>query len=105
MVGAMSVTSRDFWVKVVGFLQQNWALVEPSSGRGIVYFFSDTGGVFDRMQFDSVEEAVHGLTRNGFRRYEDEIDMHRVVSPPEVEALHERPHPSGPIYSSGKFWK
>ena len=45
----MSIQSRDFWVKVVDMLQQNWALIEPEGSKVTIYFFHDLGGVFDEL--------------------------------------------------------
>ena len=46
------IRSRDYWVKVVEMLQQNWALidVEPD-GSCIVHFIHDGSGKFDEMKF------------------------------------------------------
>ena len=36
----ISITSRDYWFKVVGMLQQNWALIENVSADGCRVYFS-----------------------------------------------------------------
>ena len=51
----IEIRSRDYWFKIVEFLQQNWALIDDApGGRGCtVFFFGDTSGVFDRLSFSS----------------------------------------------------
>ena len=100
----IEIASRDYWFKIVEFLQQNWALVDETNAGVVVYFFGDTAGVFDEIVFDSTDAAVIGLRRNGFKRYEDEPDSHEFIARPE-EPFVRRSHPNGAIYSSGRFWK
>lgn len=64
----VEIASRDYWFKVVDFLQQNWALIDKEPGSVIVYFVNDASGVFDRMPFPSVSSAEKVLIRNGFQR-------------------------------------
>ena len=50
MSDLVDIKSSDFWVKVVGMLQQNWAVIEPEKGGGArIHFISDTSGVFDEI--------------------------------------------------------
>ena len=102
----VEITSRDYWFKVVDLLQQNWALVDNDASRGscTVFFFGDTSGVFDRLTFASSAEADVALRRNGFNRYDEDIEVHGLFGKPKPP-FHERSHPNGPIYSSGRFWK
>lgn len=39
----VEIHSRDYWVKVIEMLQQNWALIDPEYEKGQVriYFFLD----------------------------------------------------------------
>jgi len=102
----VEIRSRDYWVKIVGMLQQNWALVDPAPEADCctVFFLHDRSGVFDRMEFDSVQQAEFALRCNGFQRFAEsgEIRRHlRVPEPPFFETT----HPNGPIYSSGRFWR
>lgn len=82
----LSISSRDWWVKVLGMLQHNWAIIEESDGRFFVYFFHDLGttksfpkaftlrqlqnrcGVIDSLVFNSLEDAMAGLRLNDFER-------------------------------------
>lgn len=95
----------DLWVKVVRMLQQSWAAIEENGAAGVrVCFITDTGGVFDEMNFASEAEAIAGPSRNGFCRFADASDLQSFLRAPEPPF---RPghHPNGPIYSSGRFWK
>ena len=97
--------STDYWFKIVDFLQQNWAVIESNdSGTCVVYFFGDTSGVFDQLDFNSIEEAEIALTRNGFRKYADDKKAQEFIAKPQPP-FHQQPHPNGPIYSSGKYWR
>jgi hypothetical protein len=105
MTDPVEIISRDFWVKVVEMLQQNWALVDAGDDASArIYFVSDTGGVFDEMLLPSREEAESALRRNGFRRFSASPDLQAFLSPPR-EPFQRARHPNGPIYSSGRFWR
>ena len=97
--------NTDYWFKMVEFLQQNWAVIESNeSGACIVYFFGDTVGVFDQLDFESVADAKDALIRNGFRRYDDDKKAQEFISKPQPP-FRKHPHSNEPIYSSGKFWR
>ena len=101
----ISIESRDYWVKVVGMLQQNWALIGlEKDGSTCIYFIGDTSGVFDTMYFSSVEDASSALLNNGFSCYAGNLEFQTFLYPPDPP-FHRGSHPNGPIYSSGKFWK
>jgi hypothetical protein len=100
----ISIESRDFWFKVVEMLQQNWALIEAAPEGVTVFFISDTGGVFDQLSFPSTEEAADVLRHNGFQLFSEDPKAADFLRPPEPP-FHHRPHPNGPIYSSGRFWQ
>jgi hypothetical protein len=100
----VEIKSRDYWFKIVEYLQQNWALIDQTKDGVGVWFFGDTAGVFDDMRFPSKAAAVEALERNGFRRYADDPRAHEFIGIPQPP-FHRRPHPNGRIYSSGRFWK
>jgi hypothetical protein len=58
----------DYWFKVIEMLQQYCALIDSGVEDVVVYFFSDTSGVFDEMRFPSQEAATRELPTNGLRR-------------------------------------
>ena len=98
------IQSRDYWFKVIEMLQQNWALIDPAEHEVTVYFVSDASGVFDSLEFDSAEAAETALRLNGFRRFSEDPRAASFLQCPEPPFA-TRPHPKGPIYSSGRFWK
>ncbi len=57
----VQIKGRDYWVKVVDMLQQNWALIDgPAGAQVTVFFVNDRSGVFDRIVFASRDEASRG---------------------------------------------
>jgi len=99
----VEIQSRDYWFKVVEMLQQNWAVIEPTARGVTVYFVNDASGVFDELRFDSSASAEIELQLNGFRRFVDDEHAPSFLHCPEPPFTR-RPHPNGPIYSSGRFW-
>lgn len=99
----VSIQSQDFWFKIVDFLQQNWALIDPDSQGYTVWFMSDTSGVFDQLRFASIEDATTALRLNGFRRFEDDSEAAGFLALPKPPFIRSN-HPNGSIYSSGRFW-
>lgn len=104
MSDEIPIQSRDYWFKVIEMLQQNWALIDATPGGVTVYFVNDAGGVFDEIPFDSRDAAATSLAENGFRRFADDPKVTSFLCPPNPPFTL-RPHPNGPIYSSGRFWK
>ena len=100
----IEIRNRDYWIKVVGMLQQNWALIENHDGIVVVYFLRDDGGIFDQIQFLSIEEAEEGLTRNGFSLFSENEEVQEFIVLP-IDTLSVGSHPSGKIYSSGQYWE
>ena len=64
----------------------------------------DTSGVFDKIECSSAHDAEAALIRNGFRRFANDASASDIMTPP-APPFHRQPHPNGPIYSSGRFWK
>jgi hypothetical protein len=66
------INNRDWWVKVLGMLCHNWALIERNDdGTATIYFFVDQGGterpaIIDSLSFAEAGEARQGLKGNGF---------------------------------------
>ena len=98
------ISSRDYWVKVVEMLQQNWALIDGTdAGGAVVFFVTDGSGVFDRISFPSLSAAKEALQSNGFKRFAGNPHLEEFLRRPPPP-FHEATHPNGPIYSSGRFW-
>lgn len=100
----IEIKSRDYWFKVVDFLQQNWALIDLAEHGVVVWFFGDTAGVFDELRFEGEAAAFKALKRNGFKRFADDQEAQKFIAIPEG-SFRWRKHPNGPIYSSGRYWK
>lgn len=98
----VEISSRDYLFKVVDFLQQNWALIDQTPSGRTVFFFGDTTGVFDRLQFSSAAEAEQALFRNGFSRFAKDREAQGFIAVPQAP-FHEGHPPNGPIYFSGMF--
>lgn len=83
------IQSRKWWIKVLGMLQHNWALIEEGiDGSATAYFFHDGEvgmgcygytraqlkgryAIVDSLDFESVHLAKEALSRNGFRLHGD----------------------------------
>ena len=99
----LNIKNTDFWFKIVEFSQQNWGVIEITRSGCTVYFFGDAAGVFDQLDFHSIQEAEYALRRNGFARYEDDKNVKEFIAKPKPP-FRRQPHPNGPIYSSGRYW-
>lgn len=104
MEGTVTISSSIFWCKIIDMLQQNWASIEQVDGKTVVYFFSDTSGVFDEKAFPSVEQAQRELEYNGFELFDKSHGGKEFISVP-VAPFRRDLHPNGKIYSSGRFWR
>jgi ADP-ribosyl-[dinitrogen reductase] hydrolase len=99
----VEVLRETFWVKIVSFLQQNWAAIDdvPGTSGVRIWFFGDTSGVFDFIDYPSREAARRALHVNGFSVWTAErFDFIGKPSAP----FEWRSHPNGEIYSSGRYW-
>jgi hypothetical protein len=99
----IEIKSRDYWFKVVDFLQQNWALIDPTKDGVVVWFFGDTAGVFEELYFETEAAAFLALKRDGFKQFADNREAQKFIAIPEG-SFRWYGHPNGPIYSSGRFW-
>jgi hypothetical protein len=98
----IELKSEIFWVKIIDFLQQNWALIEVIDNKVIVYFIQDASMIFDKIEFESIEDAENGLLKNGFKLYLDKNENFQdFMKPPK------KPYGQSirQIYSSGQYWK
>lgn len=103
MVKGASI-ARGHWFKVVGMLQQTWALVEPgTSGEVTIVFLDDEGTVFDELVEPSSLVARQLLQLNGFRRWEDDTEAQKFIRPPSPPYARTM-QPTKRVYSSGE-WK
>ena len=93
-----------WWVKIVEFLQQNWALPVLTQEGVVLLFVDDNSNVFDRLDFEDEAEMIDALRRNGFEEFAQTPRLQEFLRAPELP-LSTRRHPNGPIYSSGRFWR
>lgn len=99
-----NIRNTDYWFKVVEFLQQNWGVIEATESGCTVFFFGDTAGIFDQIDFGSISDAEAALKRNDFSRYDEDKKAQEFIAKPEPP-FRIQPHPNGLIYSSGKYWR
>ena len=100
----MEINNRDYWIKVVGMCQQNWALIAHSGSNNAIYFMNDHGDIFDQIEFISSEAAILALRKNGFSLFAKDSKTQEFIAPPS-EPFSFNSHPNGKIYSSGQYWK
>ena len=82
----VKINNNDFWINIVDFLQQYWALIEKEDGAEevTVYFLNDGSGIFAKMHFDRMEIAQKALMQNGFKKYDDPLEKYtEYLNPPE----------------------
>ena len=101
----VEIKSRAFWVKVLGMLVQNYALVDATVDGAHVWFIGEGGDIFDEMRFASVEAAEVGLRYNGFWLYGEEPNDHEYLPIPAEPFVRGRLREGGGVYSSGKYWR
>lgn len=101
----INIRSRDYWIKVVDFLQCNWALVDEDANSGAtIFFMHELSGVFDTLTYPTKPEAELALRRNGFERIEESPYEDWRLAAPKPPFKPDQ-HPNGRIYSSGRFWR
>lgn len=101
---------KRFWVKVVGMLQQNWAVVrvDEESGHVQIWFINDHLDAFDFIDCADRVGACEALKANGFRVFS--FKSHSGLDSP-IPALLKRKERFGVrwvprrIYSSGEYWE
>lgn len=99
------IANEHYWMKVVDFLQQNWAVIEHKQNKIIVFFFDDLAGIFDSIEYDDEETAERELRFNGFSPYDEESEETHQVIPKPAPPFYESAHCNGAIYSSGRYWR
>ena len=103
------ISNRDWWVKVIGMLCHNWALIEwNSGGSATVYFFQDTShgdrpAIIDSLEFSSVLKARQGLFTNDFKILKSYPGPWMGCEPKGF--IRDNRNEQNKIYSNGKFWR
>ena len=84
-------------------------VIVDKGDSALIVFYGDTRGVFDEIDFESVDNATDALIRNGFRKYLLDAEVQEFIGLPESPSrdgkFYEQKHPNGRIYSSGRFWR
>jgi hypothetical protein len=110
----IAIKSRDYWFKEIKeeIIFYHWALIEKNEDADacVVYFLPDrSGGIFDKMEFPSVEAAARGLRHNRFVRraelFETDNQRKRRLPVTPFPPFYIAGNPNGPLYSSGRCWK
>lgn len=83
----IKIKSKDFWVNIVDFMQQYWALIDQDSESNsvTVYFIHEGSGVFTNMKFKSQNIAEKALLQNGFKKYNDPLEKYTDFMMPPKE--------------------
>lgn len=112
----ININNPDCYVKTVGMLQENWALLVPDSdGYSIRIYFchgkyrptDGVVGVFDSLVFKNKSDAEKELELNGFLYIQKSLitELNLDTFPPLPPAKYNPvPHANGLIYSSGRSW-
>ncbi|WP_291924391.1 DUF1810 family protein [Limnohabitans sp.] len=97
--------SQRLWVNVLGMLQQNWCVLEQSTGGSVdLVFFEDHGHVFDWMTFASFDAAEAALRANGFVWMWESSSFYSTAGVPVLPGPDDRKR-SRSVYSNGKYWE
>jgi hypothetical protein len=116
-----TLDTSDWWVKVLGMLQHNWAVINSNpDGTVTAYFFHDGGttknatgfdfrhtqnmiAIIDSLDFSSHNEATKQLGTNKFHRLRDHPGPWTDKHPSGVifDARHTEPG----IYSKQAYWQ
>jgi hypothetical protein len=103
------ISNRVWWVKVLGMLSHNWALVERNAdGNATVYFFQDTSygerpAIIDSLEFQSVLQARQALFKNDFKVLRSYPGPWMGSEPKGF--IYDNRNERNKIYSNAKFWR
>ena len=102
------ISNRDWYVKVLGMLSHNWALIEENKDNtATVYFFQDHAdgdrpAIIDSLNFEDDLEAWDALTRNGFDLLKKNPGPWMGCEPKGY--FYDARTSESAIYSNGKYW-
>ncbi|MBL7004455.1 MAG: hypothetical protein ISR69_10555 [Gammaproteobacteria bacterium] len=107
----VTINNEDYLYKIVGFLQVNWAFIQPENSdtsECVVKFVNNASVLMDELKFDSRDDAYSALKRNGFMDDDEYLSKYRSNEPmkkPIPPYVDDTEYESNRIYSSGKYWK
>ena len=91
---------KDWYVKPIEMITNNWAFIFEDNGIELIFVWDD-GEVFDKMRFENKEVAVKGLIENGFIKFSSDKEARKYIVPPnKIIDFQSR----NDIYSSGRYW-
>ena len=93
---------KDEWfVKITGMLQHNWATILKSKDFATICFVNDHGKLFDRINYKHYNEAKNKLFNNGFYELDlnDQDNYFSKICPGNVDL--KKPMVHRRVYSSG----
>ena len=91
---------KDWYVKPIEMITNNWAFIFEDNGVEII-FVRDDGEIFDTMKFENKEVAIKGLMENGFIKFSSDKEAKKYIVPPnKIVDFQSRNN----IYSSGRYW-
>lgn len=78
------LSSKWFWFKIFGMLNQLWALIEPKANSETVtiYWIDDNARIVNSEECASEEAAYDQLIHDGYRLFENEPDVWEILRPP-----------------------
>jgi len=114
------IGNRNWWVKTLGMLSRNWALVEcVSEGPSVVYFFNDSADyelieydptryttilvdmpIIDHLDFESLSAAIKQLRKNGFIPVEESSWGNELP----MGKIYDARKPGKGVYSQDGYW-
>lgn len=115
------VRSEKWWVKELGMLQHNWALVEETDEGMVVAYFVHDGGIYkgcspyknkqlknrvaivDSLEFECWVDAWAALQDNGFRHADEAGENIYLLTP--VGVLYDARATETGVYSKQGYWK
>lgn len=78
------LTSRWFWFKIFGMLNQLWALIESRADSEMVtiYWIDDNASIIKSEEYASEDLAWAELQGQGYKLFEEEPDVWEIMCPP-----------------------
>ena len=101
--GKKLMVKDEWFVKITGMLQHNWATISKSKNFVTIYFVNDHGRLFDRLDYDNYSEAKQKLFQNRFNQIDlnDPDSYLTKICPGNVDL--KKPMVHHQVYSSGEY--
>ena len=101
--GKKLMVKEEWFLKITGMLQHNWATISKSKNFVTIYFVNDHGRLFDRLDYDNYSEAKQKLFQNRFYQIDlnDPDSYLTKICPCNVDLKNPMVHHQ--VYSSGEY--